>query len=162
VSDAIDVQAVAAWMDKLAIQELIVTYSDAATRGDWDAFSTLWAPDAVWEVGQPIGSRVEGAEEIIRVASTNVDSEDFLVQMPHGSVVTLHGDGRATATTLIHALARRGDDHAVTNYGVYYDDLVELGGAWKFARRLLQPVYAETEPLPGNVPLSRDDLKRLG
>ena len=60
--EPIDPRTLAAWVDKLAIQELILTYSDAATRGDWATFATLWAPDAVWEVGEPIGSRVEGAE----------------------------------------------------------------------------------------------------
>ena len=160
--EPIDPQTLAAWVDKLAIQELILTYSDAATRGDWATFAMLWAPDAVWEVGAPIGSRVEGADAIIEVASTNVDGEDFLVQMPHGSLVRLVDDDHATATTMIHALARKGDEHSVTNYGIYYDELVRIDGEWRFARRLLQPVYSETEPLPGVVPVTRDDLKHLG
>lgn len=155
-------QTVDAWIDKLAIQELIVTYSDAATRGDWATFATLWAPDAVWEVGPPAESRVEGAQEIARVASSNVDGEDLLVQMVNGSVVTLHGPDRAAATTTIHALARRDGVHAVTNYGIYYDDLVKIDGAWKFARRVLQSVYTETDTLPGVIVVSRDRLKELG
>jgi uncharacterized protein (TIGR02246 family) len=159
--DSTDPTSLGAWIDKLAIQELILTYSDAATRGDWATFATLFAPDAVWEVGAPVSSRVEGAATIVDVASTNVDGEDFLVQMPHGSLVRLIDDDHATATTMIHALARRAGEHSVTNYGVYYDELVRIDGDWRFARRLLQPVYAETEPLPGAVPLTRDELKRL-
>jgi hypothetical protein len=156
-----DPSTLAAWIDKLAIQELILAYSDAATRGDWATFATLFAADAVWEVGAPVNSRVDGAAAIVDVASRNVDGEDFLVQMPHGSLVRLVDDDHATATTMIHALARRTGAHSVTNYGVYYDDLVRIGGEWRFARRLLQPFYAETEPLPGTVPLARDQIKRL-
>jgi uncharacterized protein (TIGR02246 family) len=159
--DALDPKTLGAWIDKLAIQELILTYSDAATRGDWATFATLFAPDAVWEVGTPVNSLVEGAEAIVHVASTNVDGEDVLVQMPHGSLVRLVDDDHATATTMIHALARRAGEHSVTNYGVYYDELVRIDGEWRFARRLLQPVYSDTEPLPGVVPLTRDELKRL-
>jgi ketosteroid isomerase-like protein len=151
----------AAWLDKLAIQEAILTSSDAATRGDWEVFATLWAPDAVWEVGSPVDSRVVGAEEIVRTASGNVDAEDFLFQQTHGSVVTLLGGDRASATTTIHALARRTGEHSVTNYGVYYDDLVKLDGAWKFTRRFLQPIYTDTGALDGEIVVTRAQLKLL-
>ncbi|HEY6530752.1 MAG TPA: nuclear transport factor 2 family protein [Acidimicrobiales bacterium] len=149
------------WIDKLAIQEVIATYSDTASRGDWETFATLWAPDAVWEVGQPVGSRVEGAEAIIDVASGNVDDNDFLIQMAQTTVVRLGGDGTAWATTMIHALAHREGRHSVTNYGIYFDDLVKLDGQWKFSRRLLQPVYSEAETFTGTIPITRDELRRL-
>jgi uncharacterized protein (TIGR02246 family) len=157
----VDERELAEWIDKLAIQELIATYSDAATRGDWEAFATLWAPDAVWEVGAPIGSRVEGAEAILEAARGNVDAEDFLVQMAQTTVVRLGGEDRASATTMIHALAHREGHHSVTNYGIYFDDLVQRDGAWKFSRRLLQPIYSETGTFTGTVPLTRDELRRL-
>ena len=152
---------VASWIDKLAIQELINTYSDAASRGDWGVFATLWAPDAVWEVAAPVNSRVVGAEEIVRTASANVDAEDFLVQMTHGAVVTLHREDRASSTTTIHAIARREGHHDVTNVGIYYDDVVKIDGAWKFSRRRLVPVYSDSSPLPGDNPVSRQELGQL-
>lgn len=156
-----DTDAIGGWIDKLAIQELIATYSDAATRGDWGAFATVWAPDAVWEVGPPVDSRVEGAEAILEAARGNVDAEDFLVQMAQTTVVRLGGDGTASATTMIHALAHREGHHSVTNYGIYFDDLVQLDGAWKFARRLLQPIYSETGTFTGTIPITRDELRHL-
>jgi hypothetical protein len=156
-----DPEAVRSWLDKLAIQEVIVRYSDAATRGDWDAFAALWVDDAVWEVGPPVDTQVVGVAAIVETVVASVDAEDFLVQMTHGSVVTLRGDGRASATTTIHALARRTGEHQIVNLGVYYDDLVRVDGGWKFTKRMLQPVYSDTSPLPGTAPITRADLARL-
>jgi TusA-related sulfurtransferase len=161
VADADMANELANWLDKLAIQELIYTYSDAASRGDWDVFATLFTADAVWEVAAPVDSRVVGAEEIVRTARTNVDAEDFLVQMTHGAVITLHGDDRASSTTTIHAIAKRQGHHDVTNYGIYYDELVKIDGAWKFSQRRLVPVYSDTTPHAGDNPISRAELAEL-
>jgi hypothetical protein len=152
---------VADWIDKLAIQELIYRYSDAATRGDWEVFAQLWTPDAVWEVAPPVDSRTVGAEDIVRQVQRNLEGEDFLVQMTHGAVITLHGDGTASSTTTIHAIARQTGAHDVTNYGIYYDELAQVDGTWKFARRRLVPVYSDPSPHPGEAPISRDDLAQL-
>jgi ketosteroid isomerase-like protein len=150
------------WLDKLAVQELIVRYSDAATRGAWDVFESLWTDDAVWEVNPPVGTRVVGAAAIRESVVGSVRDDDVLVQMTHGSVVTLLGDGRATATTTIHAVARRPGAHNFTNYAVYYDDLTKgADGAWRFARRRLQPIYVDPRELPGESPIRRPDLAEL-
>ena len=52
------------WIDKLAINELVAQYSDAVTRGDWDAFEAVWAPDGVWQETPPIETEVVGARAI--------------------------------------------------------------------------------------------------
>ena len=96
------------WLDKLAIQELIVRYSDIATRGLWEEFERLWTADAVWETAPPINDRTVGANAIRAQVAKNLAGEEFLVQTTHGSVVTLHGGDRASATTTIHAIARTG------------------------------------------------------
>ena len=152
---------ITAWIDKLAIQELIYRYSDAASRGDWDSFATLWTPDALWEVAPPVDSRVVGAPAIVETVIKNLTGEDFLLQMTHGAVITLQGDDRASSTTTIHAIARRQGAHDVTNFGIYYDDLVKVSGAWKFSRRRLVPVYSDSSALPGDNPISRHDLAKL-
>jgi len=150
---------IAARLDKLAIQEVIVRYSDAASRGAWDVFETLWTHDAVWEVAPPVGTTVVGARAITEATSETIDQEDFLIQVTHGSVVTLHGGGLASATTTIHALARREGHHSFMNFGIYYDELAKTDGEWRFTRRRLQPVYVESGPLPGEVVISRADLR---
>jgi hypothetical protein len=150
-----------AWLDTVAIQDLVVRYSDAATRGAWDEFEAVWTADGVWDVRPPVGTHIVGIDAIMADVKALLNAEDFFVQMTHGSVVTLLGNDRARSTTTIHALARREGHHNVTNYGVYYDDLVKVDGTWKFARRSLQPVYMDTSPLPGIAPITRAELGSL-
>jgi hypothetical protein len=38
-----------AWLDRLAIQDLIYRHSDALTRADWKQAEALYAPEAIWE-----------------------------------------------------------------------------------------------------------------
>lgn len=147
------------WIDTSAIQHAIVRYSDAATRGAWDDFEALWMPDAVWEVAPPVGTKVVGAAAIRATCEETMGQQEFLLQMTHGSAVRLFGDGTASATTTIHALARRPGHHHFMNFAVYYDDLVKHEGAWRFQRRLLQPIYVESEPLSGQVAISRAELR---
>jgi uncharacterized protein (TIGR02246 family) len=149
------------WLDRVAIQDLVVRYSDAATRGDWAAFAALWTDDGIWEVGPPVGTRVVGVDAILADVTASVDAEDFLVQMTHGTVVTLLDATTARATTTIHAVARRTGHHQITNLGVYFDDAVKHEGTWRFSRRLLQPVYSDTGPLPGVTPITRAALADL-
>ncbi len=148
----------AAWMDKLAIREVIERYTSAATRGDWDGFEELWTDDAVWLVGHPVNSRVQGAGAIKEELMATLENQDFFIQMTHDPVITLEGEGRASATTLIHALARLEGHHQVTNFGIYSDELVKIDGSWRFSRRTQQPVYIDTSPLPGQPFVSRADL----
>ena len=151
----------AGWIDKQAILELIARYSNLASRGVLDDFDELWTDDAVWEVGPPVDSRVVGAQAIRDQVIKNTSSGEFLVQMSHDSVVTLQGDGRASETTLIHAIARLTSGHSVVNYGVYYSDVVKVDGLWKFARRRLVPVFSDSSALVGVAPISRNELATL-
>jgi ketosteroid isomerase-like protein len=149
------------WVEKQAIQEVVTWYSDAASRGAWDELAALWTEDGVWEVGPPVGTRIVGARAI-REDLQKVNAADFLIQTTHGTVVTLHDATHASSRTTIHALARRTGHYQIVNYGIYYDELVKQAGRWRFARRMLQPIYSDTSPLPGSVPITRADLARLG
>ncbi len=156
------------WIDKVAIKEVIDTYCDAATRGDWDVFESLFTEDAVYEVVPPSGSdhiyagernRSVGPRQIRESSAAAVEVHDFFIQVTYGSVVTLVAEDRATATTTIHALARQDGAHSYMHYGIYYDELVKVAGAWKFLSRRLQPVYFEFEPLTGGVAIPRTELQ---
>jgi ketosteroid isomerase-like protein len=150
--------AESAWIEKLAIREVISTYTSAATRGDWDALEATFLPDARWELGAPLDVEIVGARAIRDQLVGQVDHQDFFLQMTHDTVVTLTDDDRASAITTIHALARQEGRVQVTSYGIYYDDLVKADGAWRFARRRLQPIFMNTGELPGPAPISRSAL----
>jgi ketosteroid isomerase-like protein len=153
--------AVTEWMEKLAIREVIERYSSATTRGDWRGFEDLWTEDALWEVGPPVDSSVRGARAILEDLQATLETQEFFLQMTHDPVVVLEGEGRASATTLIHAVARRERGRHAVNYGIYFDEFVKVDGRWRFSLRRQQPVYLDMSPLPGRAVVSRADLAAL-
>jgi hypothetical protein len=151
------------WIERAAIGELAVRFADAVTRGDWDALEALWAPDGVWEESEPFPNRYEGARAIRDRVAASMVGVDVYVQMPHGTVVTHLGDGHATGVTTVQGLSVVGGGATVVhNFGVYYDEFVGGGEAWRFRRRFLQNVYSTHGPGQGTVVIGRAELGALG
>lgn len=146
----------AEWADRLAIQDLVLRHSDAVTRGDWSAFEAMWVTDGIWRESAPIDLEIVGVDAI-RAHVASLDDVDLFVQMVLGTVVTFEGPRRASARSTLHSLARVGEV-SFKNYGIYYDDLVKVDGRWRFARRRLENIYVETEPLTGQVTTARTDI----
>jgi SnoaL-like protein len=154
------------WLDRLAIQDLIFRYSDAVTRADWAACEAVFAPDVIWE--SPLGLRFDGRAvflDMLRETTTN----DLLIQTSHSPVITLTGPDRATATTTVHELSRglaraeselgeAGAEVNIDHYGLYYDEIERIDGAWKFTHRVFVPVYTRTGDVTGHVFTSRASL----
>ena len=149
---------VTAWVEKLAIQEVLSTYTSAATRGDWDQLESVFLPDARWELGPPLDVSLVGPAAISEQLRGQCDSQDFFIQMTHDSLVTLLGDDRASAITTIHALARKEGAVQIQSHGIYYDELVKTDAGWKFASRRLQPLFMNLGELPGPASITRADL----
>jgi len=147
-------------LDEVAIRNLIARWSDASTRGDWDAFEALCTPDTIWDQDAPIDKRIVGARAIRENVEASLPQFDFFLQMPQSPVVDLLGNDRATARTMIHAVGRRGD-LSFTNYGIYDDELAKIDGEWKFAVRRLVLVYSDPTPHLGTVYKSRAELADL-
>jgi hypothetical protein len=145
---------IAAWMDRLAIQELAIRYCDAVTRGDWDAFEAVWMPDAIWEETVPMEARIVGRRAIRAHVDPSVDHVDFFVQICHGVTIDELGRDRAQARTTIHGVARAHGQSCV-NHAIYYDTLVKSDGVWRYAHRRLQNIYVDTSPLPGTTATAR-------
>jgi hypothetical protein len=171
VKDDVDGWEVRAWIDRLAITELINRYSDATTRADWDQLEAVFAADAVLEVSSPFDFRAEGATEIRNAMSGGSNRLDFLIHRVDSIVIDLQGVDRAQATSTIHELGRGAspnpDDPGTDvwldwfQYGVYYDDVVKIDGEWKFAQRFCQPLlYVGEDAVPGEAIARRTSLVR--
>lgn len=151
---------VSAWLDRLAILDLINRYSDAVTRADYEQMATVFTPDALWE-SPVLGLRFETPRAFIDFQIEANDALEVLVQTPHSPVVDLVDAERATATTTIHEMIRGtatndifGQVGAVLNvdqYGIYYDDVVKAAGEWKFTHRLFVPVLVAPGRVVGDV-----------
>ena len=143
------------WVEKLAIREVLSTYTSAATRGDWDQLESVFLADARWELGPPLDVLLVGPGAISEQLRKQCDHQDFFIQMTHDSLVELHGADRASAITTIHALARQEGTVQIQSHGIYYDELVKTDADWKFASRRLQPIFMNTGELPGPAPITR-------
>jgi len=102
---------------------------------------------------------------------TATSTYDLLIQTPHSSVITLTGDDGAEATTTVHELTRGvgladtefgagGAEVNVEQYGVYYDRFARIDDAWKFTRRVFEPVYADVHSVNGVVLTQRSAMLR--
>jgi hypothetical protein len=78
---------------------------------------------------------------------------------------------RARATTTIHemnrgkhpmssALGDAGTPINVDMYGIYYDDVARIDGAWRFTHRLFVPFYMTQGAVTGDVTTVRSELSR--
>jgi hypothetical protein len=162
---------VRAWLDRLAIQDLIYRYSDAVTRADWGQCEAVFAADAIWEI-PAYGLRYDSAAAFIAMLKGTSTSE-VLIQTPHAPVIKLIGPEKAQATTTIHEWSRMvatvnsatldvrtGQDVNQEEYGVYYDDIGRIDGEWKFTHRRYIPIYNSRGCVTGDVLTPRSGLLR--
>jgi len=134
--------------DRMDIQQLAVRFSDAVNERDVAAFGDLWAKkDAVWEIGDPLPSRAEGRDAIVRMLEGLFTIEHYFMQMTHAGVITLDGD-HATARFAIRERGR-GSDSFYDNLAVYDDDLVREPEGWRFLRRTYSYRFLDQERFTG-------------
>ena len=69
------------------IRNLAAQFSDAVNYNNPDAFSVLWGPVSVWEIGEPYVSRASGREEIVALFRRLRQSWAFFVQLTHSGVI---------------------------------------------------------------------------
>jgi hypothetical protein len=158
-----------AWLDRLAVQDLIHRYADSVTRADWDQTEGVFAPDAIVEISSPFDIRLEGSKRIREFLSDATRGSELLIQSAYSPVVHLLDANHARATATIHELSR-GVTAVTTNfaeagtavnyeqYGLYYDEAAKIDGEWKFTHRLFQPLYQGPDVLTGTVIAARSRL----
>jgi hypothetical protein len=153
------------WDDLKAIEQLIYRYADAVTRADYEQMATVFAADAVWE--SPIlGMHFESAREFIDFQIEGSTALDVLIQTAAGPVIELLGPDRAAATTNTREIIRgtttvdmtvdgvlspAGSESNVDQYGIYFDEVSKIDGAWKFTRRVFVPILIESGAVVGDI-----------
>jgi len=153
------------WEDRDAIQQLIYRYSDAVTRADYEQMATVFASDAVWE-SPLLGMHFESAREFIDFQIEGSTALDVLIQTAANPVIDLLGTDRATATTNIREIIRgtitvdgawgaAGTENNVDQYGIYFDEVSKIDGAWRFTRRVFVPVLIASGAVVGDITTAR-------
>jgi ketosteroid isomerase-like protein len=142
--------------DLLAITSLVARFDDAVNRRDATEFATLWADDAVWEIGEPMPMHVQGAHNIIDTWRHMLGSTNWLFRGSFAGVVTVDGDvafGRWPCIETGNFVDGKGYD----NRALYEDRYVKHGGHWRFHHRRYLYLWLSNEPLPGApVPLGAE------
>jgi hypothetical protein len=151
--------------DRDAIQQLIYRYSDSVTRADYEQMATVFAADAVWE-SPLLEMHFETAREFIDFQIDASTALDVLIQTAAGPVVELLGPDRANATTNIREIIRgtttidgewgaAGTENNVDQYGIYFDEVTKIDGAWKFTRRIYVPILIASGAVVGDITSAR-------
>ena len=120
---------------RLAIEDLVARYCDAAARADEAAFRACWTADARW-TGP--GLDKSGRDAIVRAFATLRARVALALQ---GVVSgTAHVEGTtATGTWWIEELQVTNDGKTREVVGRYDDDYVNGDGGWRIARRAFTP-----------------------
>ena len=120
--------------DLAAIQQVLNTYSVAASLGDIEGMAATFQPDGVWEI-PAIGARFEGREAIVAGAQAIIGAIEYIVQLNTPAVIEVDGD-TATAQCVIRECGKyAGRDTSLEVLGLYADKLVRTPDGWKFALR---------------------------
>ena len=133
-------------LDELAVRQLAATCADAVSRGDREAFASLWAPGGRWSI--PGLKDAVGGEAASDRLIELLGQMEFMFQFLQGGQVWIEGD-RAQARWYITEIGRTVEGKAVHFVGVYDDELVRTDAGWRFAGRRFSPVYRGSIDLPG-------------
>ena len=125
--------------DDAQIRNLIATLAHCADEGDEQAYSSLFAEDAVWEIKDSAIARglaeiMEGVRERWAKKITGPDSNTRHVITT--SVVTLQGNS-AEAKSVFQFYANVHKTPNLVAVGTYEDKFVRSGHRWQLARRLI-------------------------
>jgi uncharacterized protein (TIGR02246 family) len=120
--------------DAFAIQQLITSYHEAGSLGDYDRMVATFAPDGIWEFTST-GRQFVGHAAIRDAVAEFTGRLQYVAQINAPALIDVHGDA-ATARSSIRESARvAGTDEGIEAFGIYHDMLARTADGWRFARR---------------------------
>ena len=127
--------------DRMAIEQLLMEYGRALDNRDFAAFAALFTEDGEWKGAQ--GSYrgpkqiQESMEKIFTGAAADIPKgKNF--HLLTNVIIDLQGD-HATASSKFIFYKMNGAKPEAQVAGRYEDQLVRVGGAWKFKQRRALP-----------------------
>jgi 3-phenylpropionate/cinnamic acid dioxygenase small subunit len=130
--------------DRFEIEDLLVRYSRALDRRDFDALEAIFTDDAEFDagsLGNPKSSRA--IREMIEGTLTGLDATQHLVGK---SLIELHGDEADVRTYLISQHIRESAPGPTKHYfigGEYVDRVVRTPEGWRIAYRRLDRLWKQ-------------------
>lgn len=136
--------------DIVAIQNLVVGYAEAISRGDIAEAVAGYADDGV--LASPTTPDAVGRARVAETLRTTTADLEFVFQTVHLGLIHVDGDHARARHQITEWARRRSDGRPMQFLGLYEDDLVRLSVGWRFSRRLLVPVtLGKPEGLRGRI-----------
>jgi 3-phenylpropionate/cinnamic acid dioxygenase small subunit len=142
------------------LRELRYAYAHHLDAGEWDAWGSLFAPEARFEVHRPVPPgdgpwTVRGREAITEFgASAIADAFEYSAHMMHNPRLAVDDDA-ATGRWYFDVFAAKPNGHVNWHQGIYEDDYRRVDGEWRF-ESVVVTVRAESEDV------IRHELDRVG
>ena len=135
--------AMQAVIDRAAIEDLLTRYYYNLGHSTPGGFTAFYADDAELVLGGKSYKGKEGVESAYKAAggANNPAANRFSFQvLLSNPLVTIHGDA-ATAQLIFTEIVidKQGDAPRLLTQGREYDNLVKVGGEWKFHKRQITP-----------------------
>ena len=142
--------------DRIEIEQLIVRYTIAIDRKDWDGLDAVFTPDAVLDYSSSGGPEAKGPFPAMKTWLKGALAMFPLTQHLVGkSLIDFDGPDRARATTLFHnPMAVPKDDegyfdatgtgrHIFVVGGWYHDTCVRTPAGWRIEHKNEEQGYME-------------------
>jgi uncharacterized protein (TIGR02246 family) len=136
---------------RVHVRELLDRYHAGINTRDFSLLATLFADDAVWEVGPEPAIHVQGRDAILAKLHETVGRQQLLVQANFAVMIDVHDRDHATAHSTIIELGREPSGKGMQVIAAYDDKLVRIDGAWKYASHKMTVALANDAPLPGTL-----------
>lgn len=140
---AIDEATVQALVDRIAITDVLHTYSSAVDRFDSDGVRGALADDIWAKYGN--GDPVEGGDKLaswIAEATASIIWQHHQLSVYH---VEIDGDHAKTISYLTsHQVFREDPDAAAILVARYHDELKRTEDGWKISKRVMELLWGES------------------
>lgn len=127
--------------DRLAIRELVDSYSDAVARRDADDWIATWTDDAVWDL---MGHEVAGKEAILQTWLGAMGTFDFVGFHADPGHIEVTGETATARIYVSEVLVGSGSSDVRRVEGRYEDEFRKDGGVWRFSRRAYSILHDQT------------------
>ena len=132
--------------DQAAIQRVINTYSQYASKGDWDRVLPLFLPEAVWEIPH-LGMKLEGIGAIADTLVMFKGMMDYVLQLNSPALIEVEDDSARATSGIRESGKSAGKDEGFDYFGIYADELVRTAEGWKFRTRVFEGFGSQTYAL---------------
>jgi SnoaL-like domain len=128
--------------DRLELQDLLIRYSEAIDRREFDELDAIFVPDAYIDyrdTGGIDGQYPQIKEWLAETLPTYFERNAHMLGLP---AIKLAGDTAAARTFCFNPMVLKGEKPKVMQVGVWYDDeFVRTADGWRISRRVEDKLY---------------------